>query len=379
MKPPDYRWINKKDDLEKLAYDLSQERAFAVDLEADSLFHYQEKVCLIQLASSRFISLVDPLGIPDLTPLAPVFSNPGIQKIFHGSDYDIRSLYRDFEIEVVNLFDTELACRFLGMKQSGLNVVLKEQFDVVLDKRFQKKDWSERPLSKEMQEYAARDVQYLIPLAGKLSENLVSMGRLDWFYEDCYLISQVRYTESNHQPRFVKIKGAGRLYPRSLAILESLLSFRDGIAMKKNKPPFKILGNTALLEISTKMPRSVESLHRLGILSGRQIGMYGDDLINRVHRALEIPEADLPVFPRHTEPLHDSGYVRRLNALKQIRLNWSESLSMDAGFICNNALLNRIALNPPSTIEELAALPGFKSWQIRILGSDLIRTMHETG
>ncbi len=378
MKPPDFRWIDQKDDLEKLARDLSRETAIAIDLEADSLFHFHEKICLIQLACPRFICLVDPLNIPDLRPLAPIFSNPDIQKIFHGSDYDIRSLYRDYEIEVVNLFDTELACRFLGLKQSGLNAVLTERFDVVLDKRFQKKDWSERPLSKEMQEYAARDVQYLIPLAKELQENLTSMGRLAWFHEECQLISQVRYTESS-QPRFVKVKGAGRLHPRNLAVLESLLMYRDDIAMKKDKPPFKILGNPILLEISIKLPRSIDALERLRILSGRQLGMHGDDLIKRVLTALEIPETEFPVFPRHTEPAKDNGYARRLNALKQIRLTWSQSLSMDPGFICNNALLNRIALNPPATKEALTMLPGIKFWQINTLGDDILKIIRETG
>ena len=138
--------IDKTIDLEKMARSLEKETSVAVDLEADSMYHYQEKVCLVQIATEKISVVIDPLAIKDLSPLKPFFSNPDIQKIFHGADYDIRSLYRDFDIKINNLFDTELACRFLGIKETGLQAVLKMFFNVNVDKKYQKKDWSKRPL-----------------------------------------------------------------------------------------------------------------------------------------------------------------------------------------------------------------------------------------
>ncbi len=115
-------------ELEKAAGQFERETAVAVDLEADSMYHFKERVCLVQIATKKLSVMVDPLMIEDLSPLKPLFSNSGIRKVFHGADYDIRSLYRDFNISINNLFDTELASRFLGLKESGLQAVLKNVF-----------------------------------------------------------------------------------------------------------------------------------------------------------------------------------------------------------------------------------------------------------
>jgi ribonuclease D len=114
--------------LEKFAGRLEKQKIIGVDLEADSMYHFKEKVCMIQIATQHATAVIDPLQIKNLSVLKPVFRRADIQKIFHGADYDVRSLYRDFRISVNNLFDTELACRFLGYRESGLEAVLKNRF-----------------------------------------------------------------------------------------------------------------------------------------------------------------------------------------------------------------------------------------------------------
>jgi len=140
-----YQFIEIGSELEKIARSFEKEKIIAVDLESDSMYHFKEKVCLIQMATKRNSILIDPLQIRNLSSIKPLFSNQNIKKIFHGADYDIRSLYRDFKIKVNNLFDTELACRFLGIKETGLEAVLKNFFRISLNKKYQKKDWSIRP------------------------------------------------------------------------------------------------------------------------------------------------------------------------------------------------------------------------------------------
>ena len=112
--------IDTADALKDLVRSLQKEKVIGVDLEADSMYHFREKVCLIQMATGDTNVVIDPLMIEDLSPLKPVFKKPGIRKILHGADYDVRSLYRDFGITINNLFDTELASRFLGYAETGL-------------------------------------------------------------------------------------------------------------------------------------------------------------------------------------------------------------------------------------------------------------------
>jgi len=167
-----YNIIDSSSKLTQLVSQIENETVIGVDVEADSMYHFKEKVCLIQMATANINVVIDPLVIKDLSALKPVFKRNDIQKIFHGADYDVRSLYRDFKININNLFDTELACRFLGFPETGLEAVLKKKFAITLDKKFQRKDWSRRPLPREMIAYAAEDARYLLPLAQDLTAEL---------------------------------------------------------------------------------------------------------------------------------------------------------------------------------------------------------------
>ncbi len=187
MKPnrhPDYQLIDSSAGLTKMVERLETEKTIAVDLEADSLYHFTERVCLIQIASEQTCFIIDPLAVDGLSPLKLLFYNGDIQKILHGADYDIRSLYRDFHIKITNLFDTQIACRFLGLNETGLDAVLAKRFNIRLDKKYQKKDWSQRPLSDEMLAYAANDVLFLVQLGKTLEKELEEKGRLSWVHEE---------------------------------------------------------------------------------------------------------------------------------------------------------------------------------------------------
>jgi ribonuclease D len=159
-----YCFVDTASGLKDVARVLEKEKTVAVDLEADSMFHFKEKVCLIQIASKGVNAVIDPLEIGDISCLKPFFSNRKIKKIFHGADYDVRSLHRDFNITINNLFDTEIAVKFLGAKATGLDAVLKQKFNITLDKKYQKKDWSQRPLPENMVKSAASEAIHLLPL-----------------------------------------------------------------------------------------------------------------------------------------------------------------------------------------------------------------------
>lgn len=355
---------------------LAGEPVIAVDLEADSMYHYREKVCLIQITAGKTVGIIDPLSVEDLSGLRPVFADPGVRKVFHGADYDIRSLWRDFGIEVRNLFDTQVACRFLGFRESGLEAVIRSQFDVVLDKKFQKKNWSSRPLPHDMLAYAALDTLYLIPLAERLLSALREKGRLPWVLEECRLLSQVRSLPENSEPLFFRFKGAGRLRPRSLAVLESLLQFRREIAEKKDRPLFKILGNEAILRIVKGRPTSLAQLERTGGLSRKQAEMYGNALVQRVLAALEIPEDDLPDYPRKKSPALSPRVPERINALKEWRDGRAAALEIDPTLICNKSLLTTLAVSNPHDAAALESIEELKAWQYEAFGEDILAVLN---
>ena len=370
--------IDTAADLEEIAKSFEKEEAVAVDLEADSMYHYKEKVCLIQIATEKASVVVDPLAIKDLTPLNPIFSNPDIKKIFHGADYDVRSLYRDFEIRINNLFDTELACRFLGIKETGLQAVLKVFFNVDIDKKYQKKDWSKRPLPKEMMAYASKDVIYLFSLARILIHKLNQTDRMTWVLEECENLSKVRPALSNEAPLFMKFKGAGRLKSRSLAVLEALLQFRKCVAEKKDRPFFKIIGNESMMKIATVRPVTLRRLKNTKALSNRQISMYGNDLIKVVAEVLKTPDNELPFYPSKKPPMLPDGAPKRIKALKTWRASKAKTLNIDPGILCNNALITAIAVKNPDDNKSLETVEEMKNWQVQAFGTEIIKVLKRT-
>jgi ribonuclease D len=372
---PDYRLVASSRDLETLARSLERRTSVAVDLEADSMYHFRERVCLLQVAAEDVHALVDPLCLENLSPLERFFGDRGIRKVFHGADYDVRSLYRDFRIVVRRLFDTQLACMFLGIRETGLDAVLRNRFGVHLDKKYQRKDWSRRPLSREMIEYALSDTLYLIPLADELTDELAQKGRLEWVREECDLLSCVRPAETDNGPLFLRFKGAGKLSRRRLAVLEALLVLRQGLAERKNRPPYKVLSNASLMTLAVEMPTTHGRLARTRALSPKQTQMFGDAVLQAVGEALEIEEDRLPVYPRKRAAGLSPSVPPRLRALKAWRGAMAVDLDIEPGIFMNNALLTALAVNNPGSEEELARVEGLKQWQLNCFGRNLLKAL----
>ncbi len=364
--------IETESDLEYLKKQIEKETIIAVDLESDSMFHFQEKVCLIQIAANSNNIVIDPLKINDLSSLKPVFANRNIKKIFHGADYDVRSLHRDFGVEINNLFDTELAGRFLGIRETGLESVLQNRFQVRLNKKYQKKDWSQRPLPDEMLEYAAEDVAHLVLLANSLEQDLKEKGRLSWVIEESEKLSRVRFENTNGVPLFKKVKGAGKLDRRGLATLEALLRYRIELARKKDRPLFKVIGNGSILKIAKVRPSDMESLQDLKILSHRQTGMYGEEIIRIINNAMKIPSENLPYYPKTRAPMVKPSVAKRIKALKDWRENTAGALKIDAGFLISKSILSSLAEINPQDTNSLEKIEGLNNWQKKEFGKEII-------
>ena len=370
-----YEIIDTGEALAQLVGAIENEKTIGVDLEADSMYHFKEKVCLIQMAAANLNVVIDPLVTEDLSELRPIFKRHDIRKIFHGADYDIRSLYRDFDITINNLFDTELASRFLGYPETSLEAVLKIKFDVSLDKKFQRKDWSKRPLRRDMVAYAAKDARYLLPLAQTLTAELEDKGRLGWVQEECESLSKVRPSANNADPLYLHFKGAGKLDARSLAILENLLQFRREIAQKKDKPLFRIFSSRTLLVLAEKKPLTVKILEKANAMGPRQISMYGSGVIKAVRAAMQMSPEQLPVYPRRKSPRVPLVVAGRVKALKQWRDKQAQRLAIDPALILTKALINAIAVQKPLQLSDLSNITELKNWQRKEFGQDIVQVM----
>lgn len=373
-----FEFVDTPSGLEVILKALRGADAIAVDLEADSMFHFKEKVCLIQIASLDHLFIVDPIRVKDLSILKPLFGNHRIKKVFHGSDYDVRSLFRDFDIVIHNLFDTELASRFLGFQQSGLDAMLQTFFNVKLEKKYQKKDWSIRPLPEAMITYAAKDVHHLLPLAKLLKKDLSEKKRLAWVEEECDLLSKVRPNATKTEPLFLSFKGAGRLPPEDLAVLEALLIWRKRAARKKDLPLFKVIGSNTLLTLVRIKPRTREDLEKSRALSTKQASMYGRQLLEAICNGLKTPGDCLPIYPRTRTPRLPESKIRIAKKLKTWKDKKAADLAIDPALVLNKSQTMDIARVSPTDIRDLDDIASLKAWQVREFGEYILGCIGKT-
>lgn len=359
----------------ELAELLAKETTIAVDLEADSMHNYQEKVCLIQVSTEQKTVLIDPLAATDLSPLHAVFSNPEIRKIFHAADYDLRSLKRDFNLTIDGLFDTMISAQLLGEERIGLADLLRKYFSVELDKKYQRADWSQRPLPAEMVRYAAEDTSHLHRLVEIFEKRLEEKARISWAMEEFALMEDVRFAEVDG-PICLRFKGAGTLSPRELGVLEKLLQWREKEGERLNRPVYKVMGNKSLLALALRMPRDKANLKGLEGLSPRLIERYGRALMSAVREGLETPEAELPKFPRlPRRGAKDPSIEERVKTLKKWRQEQAARLALDPGVLINNAALEGLAAANPQSTQALDEVVGLKNWQKKELGESLLATL----
>jgi ribonuclease D len=371
-----YTYIDNNEALKQIEDFFGNEKIIGVDLEADSMFHFQEKVCLIQMASNNTTVVIDPLEISDMSPLKAILENGEIRKVFHGSDYDVRSIYRDYQIEINNLFDTEMASRFLGIPESGLGSVLLKRFGLKVDKSFQKKDWSIRPLPEPMIYYAAGDVKYLVKLAEILDNELLAEKRAHWVKEECDILSRVRAPEPDGTPLFVKFKGAGKLDSKSLFVLEALLQKRLALAKKRDKPPFKIIGNRELFEIARIKPRDLKSLKKIKSVSLKHANQLGDILVEAVKTVDDVSPNEFPDYPRARRTRHSAAVPMRVQELKNWRDKKALKYQLPSSMLLNKSQMKSIAIVNPKELDDLDSISELREWQKSEFGKNIINVLN---
>ena len=368
--------VTQRSELEKIAKELMREEVVAFDTEADSFYHYFDKVCLIQIATRKKCWLVDPLEIggPEaLAALAPVFASPKVRVLFHAAEYDIYVLKRDCDFEFTNLFDTMVCAQLLGYPAIGLAALVERHFGVVLPKEEQRSDWSRRPLSEDQLSYAASDVLYLIKLAEKLEKELRKAGRLNWAVDDFETLCGRRWPDREFDKLgYLKIKGARGMDPVDLAVLRELFLLRDKRAREIDRPPFKVLGNRTFLEISRSHATDLDALAEIKGITDLILKRLGKDLVAAVKKGLRKPHGPIPKLETTARRRLDKRTEKRLASLKDWRGPRAEALKLDPGVLCPNSALESIAWANPENAEDMKALPELKSWFVREFASEII-------
>lgn len=364
-------WVNTKQLLQKLTDDLVTQSRVAVDTESNSLHAFREQVCLVQFSTTNADYLVDPLALKDLSILAPIFSDPKIEKIFHAAEYDLVCLRRDFNFSFANLFDTMQAARILGYPAVGLDRLLGDKFKIQTDKRHQKANWAARPLTKEQIHYARLDTHYLFALRDVLEDELIKKDRLMFAKEDF-----IRACLPHDEPK-QKVNGEswGRfaarkdLSLRELTILAYLCKWRDREAEKLNRPPYKVIMDDVFVLMSKNPPVNKVDLSGMG-LSEKQINLWGDGVLAAIRRGMEAP-----LVERKQIEAKNDAVLRRLEKLKLWRKNLGLEMGVESDVILPKPYVSALAENPPMNAAELAQLMKDSPSRVEKYGAQILKLL----
>jgi len=363
-------WVDRKQLFDKMIRDVSVQSRIAVDTESNSLHAYREQVCLIQFSTPTTDYILDPFVFNDLSALGPLFSNPRQEKIFHAAEYDLICLTRDFGFEFANLFDTMYAARVIGYTLVGLDNILAEKMGIHVDKRHQKADWGARPLTPSQIDYARFDTHYLFQLRDILETELAQKGRLELAREDFARACKVE------QPR-EKVNGASwrRFSARKdlsipeRTVLSELCSFRDHIAEKLDRPPFKVLDDDTLLAIARNLPEKDVDLAGIG-LSSKQIRLWGDAILVATKRGAEAPLVTREQIRRPTDSV-----LKRLEKLKNWRKVTAKEMGVESDIILPKVYLNALAENPPKNTGELEVILLESPWRYNQFSRQILKVL----
>lgn len=349
---------------------LLREPMLAIDLEANSMFAYRERVCLIQISTPTQDFIIDPVEPLALEPLGQILANPSVQKVFHAAEYDLILLKREYGWELHNLFDTMWASRILGYQRYGLANMLEQLYGVKLDKRFQKSDWCKRPLTSAQLQYAQLDTHYLLQLRHDLQQQLTDHHLLEEATETFLQQSTIQLNDQPFSPdSFWNLNGTRDLTRRQQAILKELFIYRELVAQHSNQPLFKILSDRTLVELAQLAPETMADLSQVHGMSRGQIQRRGAKVLQAVQRGLAAPFPNHP--PRNRKRTPDD-VLNRYEKLHNWRKETAVSRGVESDVILSRQALWDIAGGNPANLTALAKIKSIGEWRCQTYGEEIL-------
>lgn len=288
----DAAWIESSADLGRLARAVDAAPWVALDLEANSMFVYRERVCLVQINAGGELFVVDTLALADapeaLAPLAAALCDPQRPVWVHGGEYDVGCLKRDYGIALRGVFDTQQAASMLGWEKTGYGAVVERVCGVALPKGHSQYDWATRPLDGDALRYAIDDVAYLPQVAEHLREAVAAADLVEEVAIANATVEASEWRGGFDPAGFWRLKGIRDLPNRALPTLAALWSWRDGIARDQDLPPGRVIANDLLLALARNAPTNFGSLRKMGVKS-RILSSHGDALLDLCKQCREEP------------------------------------------------------------------------------------------
>lgn len=370
-----YRYLDTPEAASRFLSGIKSVREIAVDTEGASYHRFVDRVYLLQLSTRQRTAIIDPLSAGELEALGVLLQDPAVEVVFHDADYDLRLLHQDYGWHATNIFDTRIAAQLAGVRAFGLAALLERYFGTKLDKKFQRADWSMRPLPQGMLDYAVQDTLHLLDLRDRLRTELERLGRTAWAAEEFARLEGTQWDEEPDDSAWMRTKGARDLTRRELALFRELSMWRDSVAGTLDRATFRVASNEALFATARAAPRTIPDLASVKGMPRGMVERRGDEILAAVARGLAVPDAQLPKFPRAPRWERDPKFEDRAAALKRVRDAAAQRLDLDPGVLCSRDRLEAVARRNPSSVDELLEVKELRRWQIDEMGEEFLEAL----
>lgn len=375
MSPPSPLYLDTADAVDRFLAEMSSVSAIALDTEGASFHRFVDRIYLLQLSTENAEAVIDPLPIGVPARLGALLEDRRVEVILHDADYDLRLLHQDYGWRVTNLFDTRVAAQLLGIRAFGLAALLQQFFGMKIDKKHQRADWSMRPLTPDMLDYAAQDTRHLLPLRSLLRTDLEKKGRWHWALEEFQLAEGTQWDPDASDNGFLRMKGARDLTRRELARLKELVTWRDVIAAEIDRATFRIAGNETLLELAKNAPSARDKLFATKGFPRGMSESRAQEALRAIVRGNDVAESELPRFPKSKRWDKDPEFDDRVARLKNVRDDIATSLDMDPGVVCSRDRMEAVARRNPRHVDEVAEVTELRKWQAEVLGPGFVKAL----
>jgi ribonuclease D len=370
-KNPEYILVDNKRSFKAMLAVLQQASSCIMDIEADSMHHFQEKLSLIQISVGKYHWLLDPLCKLNIKPLWKCKALKNIT--FHACDYDLRLLAKFHGFHPESIYDTSIAAKLLGEKQTGLAALVEKYFGIILNKENQKADWTRRPLSPEMCRYAMLDTVYLDAIKELQCKKLEKLGRMEWLRESCEtLLINSKKNKSDFSENDAKeswrIKGSNSFKPLELQLLRAAWNWRNKIAQKRDVAPYRVLNPYLMLDIIKAMAKGKGKINENNLprMPRNMKGAMLQSFIKELSEAAAAPSEEFPgQVPRKAAPRTNINEDLR-EKLRELRNEKAAQLKIESGLLAKQSQLNVLADALCGTWEEKFKIAEFMSWQREI-------------
>lgn len=352
-----YELIETPSALSKASDAWKKASSIGIDIECENnLHHYGSYISIIQLSTGTQHWIVDVLKLKNIGPVLSLLTDPKVQKIFHDVGFDLRIIFHEFKVVPKNIFDTELAAQFLGKANIGLASLLQDYFGIEKKCKFQMADWTRRPFSREMLDYAIIDAVYLVKLRDILTAELEKKGRLSWIKEEFKHMEDKDWTFKEQE--FLDLKGLRLINGKQRAILKRLFELRDALAKTTKKPTHFIISTKMMKDLAMDPPKSIkewQSLKGVHPIVKIQAKRFQEAVNKGKAETIKLPENGAKKFSKIQKDQYQE--------LTDLQARISDELGMPRGLVVNKEQIIDIVVN--------SSTASLRPWQLKLLEQQL--------